>query len=177
MRAARGPERLAADDVEPGTPQSRLELLAVVRGLEALAQPSRVTLLTDSRYVSKGIRRSLSQWRAKHWHWERFGKLVPIRDHDLWRRVDRALEIHEVECCPWHPDALDAATATVSEPALYEAAADRPCEPAVLIVNRSRRRRERSASRPGMGRRLAHLGHWISALGSALRRPAFTRAA
>jgi ribonuclease HI len=93
-----------AADSEPETRASRLELLAVVRGLEALGQPSRVTLLTRSRYVRRGIRRELNHWRDRRWRWERFGKLVPIRDHDLWQRVDRALQFHQVECCAWEHD-------------------------------------------------------------------------
>jgi ribonuclease HI len=97
-------EHFTAADIESETRASRLELLAVVRGLEALAQPSRVTLLTRSRYVRRGIRRELSQWRDRRWRWERFGKLVPIRDCDLWQRVDRALQFHQVECCAWADD-------------------------------------------------------------------------
>jgi ribonuclease HI len=97
-------ERISAADSESTTRRSRLELLAVVRGLEALDRPSRVTLLTRSRYVSHGIRRQLAQWREHHWQWERFGEMAPIRDYDLWRRVDRALEIHSVECCVWEAD-------------------------------------------------------------------------
>ena len=73
----------------------------MVRGLEAIDRPARVTLLTGSRYVSRGIRRQLSQWREDNWQWERFGEFVPIRDHDLWQRVDHALQFHQVECCDW----------------------------------------------------------------------------
>ena len=76
----------------------------MVRGLEAIDRPARVTLLTGSRYVSRGIRRQLSQWREDNWQWERFGEIVPIRDKDLWQRVDRALQIHQVECCDWQAD-------------------------------------------------------------------------
>ena len=76
LQSIGGDKFLAADDVEPGTPENRLELLAVVRGLEALDEPSRVTLLTASRYVNRGIRRGLSQWRERKWRWERFGQLV-----------------------------------------------------------------------------------------------------
>jgi ribonuclease HI len=94
-------EHFSASDTECETRASRLELLAVVRGLEALGQPSRVTLLTRSRYVRRGIRRELNQWRERRWCWERFGNVVPIRDHDLWQRVDRALQYHQVECCAW----------------------------------------------------------------------------
>jgi ribonuclease HI len=97
-------ERLSAADSEQDTRRSRLELLAVVRGLEAIDCPSRVTLLTRSAYVVRGIRRQLAVWRANGWRWERFGTLVPIRDQDLWQRVDRALGFHTVECCSWHVD-------------------------------------------------------------------------
>ncbi len=93
--------RLSVSDAEPLECRERLELLAVVRGLEALDEPSRVTLVTKSRYVSRGLRRGLSEWRANAWQWERFGRLVPVRDHDLWRRMARALEFHQVDCRLW----------------------------------------------------------------------------
>jgi ribonuclease HI len=102
LQSVSGDERLSAADSELESRRSRMELLAVVRGLEAIDRPSRVTLLTRSRYVYRGIRRQLNHWREHHWQWEHFGKLVPIRDQDLWRRVDRALEFHRVECCAWH---------------------------------------------------------------------------
>jgi ribonuclease HI len=101
LQAVGGGDRMSAADSEPRTRSGRLELLAVVRGLEALDQPSRVTLLTRSRYVRRGLRRELAQWRDRRWHWERFGQVVPIQDHDLWQRVDRALCFHQVECCAW----------------------------------------------------------------------------
>lgn len=91
----------SAADVEPIDCPERLALLAVVRGLEALEEPARVTLITNSRYVSRGLRRGLAEWRRNDWRWERFGKLVPVRDWDLWRRVDRALEFHRVDCRLW----------------------------------------------------------------------------
>ena len=93
-----GGDRMVAEDAEPHTSAGRLELLAVVRGLEALDEPSRVTLVTPSHYVSRGLRHGLNQWRRDRWRWERFGRWVPVRDHDLWRRVDRALQIHDVSC-------------------------------------------------------------------------------
>jgi hypothetical protein len=61
--------------------------------------------VTKSRYVSRGLKRGLSDWRANGWQWERFGRVVPVRDHDLWRRVDRALQFHIVECRLWQFDA------------------------------------------------------------------------
>lgn len=87
---------LSASDNEPDSSQERLELWAVVRGLEALAQPSRVALVSSSNYVCRGLDRGVAEWRAARWQWECFGRRVLVRDHDLWRRVDRALEIHQV---------------------------------------------------------------------------------
>jgi ribonuclease HI len=96
-----GSERFEAADEEPGAAGQRLDLLAVVRGLEALDQPSRVTLVTSSSYVSRGIRFGLAEWRENDWMWERFGKMTPVKDSDLWRRVDQALQFHQVECRTW----------------------------------------------------------------------------
>jgi ribonuclease HI len=91
-------ERLEAADSERTEPRDRLALLAVVRGLEALDQPSQVTLVTTSRYVSRGLRYGLSEWREVNYSWEHFGVLKPIRNADLWQRIDGALRYHEVAC-------------------------------------------------------------------------------
>lgn len=155
LQSLEGDERLSAADSESDSRPSRLELLAVVRGLEAIDRPSRVTLLTRSRYVSRGIRRQLNHWRELGWRWERFGQLVPIRDHDLWQRVDRALMFHQVECCAWHVDdrasqghqAISPAHSNYSTPGSFFAAA------------------------------MATLRRGILTPFSAIRRPAFTRAA
>jgi len=89
---------LEVNDFEPFTHGQRLELLAVVRGLEALQQPSRVTLLTSSSYVKRGLAYGIDDWRTSGWRWESHGKMVPVKNADLWRRLDRALQVHQVEC-------------------------------------------------------------------------------
>jgi ribonuclease HI len=91
-------ERLEATDGERAQPRERLALLAVVRGLEALEQPSQVTLVTTSRYVSRGLRYGLSEWREANYSWEHFGVQKPIRNADLWQRIDCAMQYHEVAC-------------------------------------------------------------------------------
>lgn len=98
LEAVDGSARFEADDQEPGVSLARLELLAVIRGLESLEQPSRVTLVTASRYVAHGLRFGLEEWRQNGWLWERFGQMCPIEDADLWRRMDRASQIHRIEC-------------------------------------------------------------------------------
>jgi len=104
LRAVDGSDRLEAEDVEPAIQKDRLELLAVVRGLEALDQPSRVTLMTPSTYVREGLRYGLSEWRRNGWRWEFFGQMVPVKNWDLWQRVDTALRFHKVECRTWRFD-------------------------------------------------------------------------
>jgi ribonuclease HI len=89
---------LDVTDQEPGAPLERIELLAVVRGLESLDQPSRVSLVTPSRYVSHGLRFGLDEWRESGWLWESFGQMTSIKHEDLWRRIDQALEFHRVQC-------------------------------------------------------------------------------
>lgn len=105
LEAIDGSAKIEVADSEPEIRGERLELLAVVRGLEALEQPSRVTLVTPSRYVSRGISYGLNDWRENDWQWERHGAMVPVKNHDLWQRVDRALEFHRVECRQWRLDA------------------------------------------------------------------------
>ena len=102
LEAMSGGRRVIAQDAEPGIKESRLELLAVVRGLEALDGPAHVTLITRSQYVSRGLRGGIAEWRQNNWHWERFGQWVPIRDDDLWQRVDRAMDFHHVDCRIWN---------------------------------------------------------------------------
>jgi len=98
LESVDGRDCLQAEDVESETSGDRLALLAVVRGLEALDQPSRVTLVTNNRYVARGLRFGLREWRENQWRWERFGQMMPVRNGDLWRRIDHALRYHHVEC-------------------------------------------------------------------------------
>lgn len=91
-------ERLEAMDAEPQIHRDRIGLLAVIRGLEAIEQPGHVRLVTTSRYVDRGIRFGLPNWRDSNYLWESFGSFRPIRNADLWRRVAHAMEYHEVSC-------------------------------------------------------------------------------
>lgn len=103
-----GDVRLEVDECELDVSGERLALLSVVRGLEALDEPSAVELHTPSVYVREGIRYGLQQWRANEWQWESFGQMVPVKNSDLWQRVDRALRFHRVECRTWRIDPLHA---------------------------------------------------------------------
>ncbi len=98
LQSEDGQVQLDVSDGEGTASQERLSLLAIVRGLEALPAPSRVTVVTHSGWIRRGLRFGLEQWRESRWQWERFGQMAPIRNADLWQRVDRALRFHEVDC-------------------------------------------------------------------------------
>lgn len=89
--------RLEVKDFEVHQSVERLELLGLVRGLEALEQPSRVMLISTSTHLNRGLRNGLPAWRESEWEWERFGAMTPIRDRDLWQRVDHAMQFHQIQ--------------------------------------------------------------------------------
>ncbi len=101
-----GSDRIEAADDEPGMCGERLQLLSVVRGLEALDIASSVTLVTASRYIGRGIRSGLADWKESNWSWEHFGEMAPIKNCDLWKRIDSAMNIHDVECRIWCAEQL-----------------------------------------------------------------------
>lgn len=107
LRLPGGETALEAADEEPEAGPERLELLAVVRGLEALDAPSQVTLLTGSRHIRRGLDFGLSQWRENDWQWERYGRMTPVKNGDLWQRLDRLLDIHALECRPTRLEKAD----------------------------------------------------------------------
>jgi ribonuclease HI len=81
---------------ESETTNNRMELTAAIEALAALTRPSRVRLTTDSTYVRDGITRWIHDWKAKGW---KTADRKPVKNVDLWQRLEEALERHEVE---WH---------------------------------------------------------------------------
>ncbi len=77
------------------TTNNRMELTAAVQALDALTQPTRVDLYTDSEYLRRGITEWLPEWRRRGWK-RKGGKLANI---DLWQTLEAALAQHEVS---WH---------------------------------------------------------------------------
>ncbi len=78
------------------TTNNRMELMAAIRGLEALKSGSRAALYTDSQYVQKGITEWIDKWKRNGW---RTAARKPVKNEDLWRRLDGALGGHHVD---WH---------------------------------------------------------------------------
>jgi ribonuclease HI len=81
---------------DPDTTNNRMELTAVVRGLETLQRPCKVELFTDSVYVGKGLTEWMVKWKANGWK-RREGRLLkPIKNEDLWRQLSDLVTNHDV---------------------------------------------------------------------------------
>ena len=109
-------DRIVESDVEPNIKGERLQLLAVIRGLESLDQPARVTLVTPSTYVGRGIRSGLKVWSSQDWQVEVDGELKPLRHASYWKRIDTAMKIHQVSCRTWQFDAPHTSVQTAPAP-------------------------------------------------------------
>jgi ribonuclease HI len=81
---------------EPQSTNNRMELSAAIAALEALKRPSRVALHTDSQYVHKGIESYIHGWKKNGW---KTADKKPVKNVDLWQRLDAARQRHEVH---WH---------------------------------------------------------------------------
>ena len=81
---------------DPVTTNNRMELTAVIEALSALNRPSKVVVYTDSQYVQKGITEWLRAWKARGW---KTASKEPVKNADLWRRLDEIAAQHEVS---WH---------------------------------------------------------------------------
>ena len=79
---------------EASTTNNRMELMAAIAALEALKRPSAVRLHTDSTYLRDGITQWLPRWRARGW---KTADKKPVKNVDLWQRLDAARAPHQVE--------------------------------------------------------------------------------
>ena len=81
---------------EEETTNNRMELTAAIMGLEALKGPSDIELFTDSTYVRDGINKWIVGWKRNGW---KTAAKKPVKNQDLWKRLDEAADRHEVN---WH---------------------------------------------------------------------------
>jgi len=79
---------------EAQSTNNRMELMAAIQGLESLTRPSKVRLVTDSTYVKDGITKWIHGWKRNGW---KTAAKKPVKNEDLWRRLDAALADHEID--------------------------------------------------------------------------------
>ena len=81
---------------EAHTTNNRMELMAAIVALEALKRPCAVDIHTDSQYLRNGIMTWINNWKRNGW---RTADKKPVKNVDLWKRLDEALQPHDVK---WH---------------------------------------------------------------------------
>ena len=79
---------------EKETTNNRMELMAVIQALESLNRDCKVKLTSDSQYVLKGINEWMENWKKRGW---KTAAKKPVKNVDLWQRLDKAREDHNVE--------------------------------------------------------------------------------
>lgn len=92
----RGEYEKELQGAELATTNNRMELTAVIRALEALKRPVDARVYTDSQYVQRGVTEWLDAWKARGW---RTADRKPVKNQDLWQRLDELLPSHRIE---WH---------------------------------------------------------------------------
>jgi ribonuclease HI len=90
---ANGHEKELVGSANPTT-NNRMEMMAAIAALEALKRPSAVRLHTDSMYLRDGITRYIHKWKVNGW---KTADKKPVKNVDLWQRLEAALERHQVE--------------------------------------------------------------------------------
>ncbi|MBC7164378.1 MAG: ribonuclease HI [Roseovarius sp.] len=96
MQARDGDTVVKTRDLKGGealTTNNRMELMAAIMALETLARPSAITIVTDSAYVKNGITAWLHGWKRNGW---RTAAKKPVKNADLWQRLDAAQARHKV---------------------------------------------------------------------------------
>jgi len=78
------------------TTNNRMELLAAIEALSAIAESCQVSITTDSQYVRKGITEWMKVWKQRQW---RTADKKPVKNQDLWLRLDEQVNRHQLE---WH---------------------------------------------------------------------------
>ena len=86
---------------QDSTTNNQMELLAAISALEILDRPSKIKIITDSSYVKNGVTQWLENWKKNKW---KTAARKPVKNVELWRRLDEAKSRHEVswECVKGH---------------------------------------------------------------------------
>ncbi len=81
---------------EPLTTNNRMELTAIIKGLEALTKPCELVITTDSKYVLSGVTKWMNNWKNRNW---RTASKKPVLNVELWKQLDELVVKHRIEWC------------------------------------------------------------------------------
>jgi ribonuclease HI len=89
-------KELERSDGEPESTNNRMELMAVIQGLQTLKEPCEVTLYADSTYVLQGMKSWMAGWKKRGWKRKDGSKMVPVKNVELWKDLDKAMGKHTI---------------------------------------------------------------------------------
>ncbi len=89
-------KELERSGAEEDTTNNRMELRAVVEGLQQLTRPTHVELLTDSVYVGKGLSEWMAKWKQNGWRRREGSRWAEVKNEDLWRKLDALIAQHKL---------------------------------------------------------------------------------
>ncbi|MBS3740949.1 MAG: ribonuclease HI [Candidatus Cloacimonetes bacterium] len=89
----RGDNKSRISGFEKNTTNNRMELMAAIKGLEALSKPTKVELYSDSNYLVKGMNNWLVNWKKRYW---KTAAQKPIKNMDLWQSLDKLNQKHQI---------------------------------------------------------------------------------
>lgn len=92
LRFGQHEKELKGGEVE--TTNNRMELMAAIAALEALTEPCKVSLTTDSQYLRQGVTQWLAGWKRNGW---KTASKQPVKNQDLWQRIDAISQRHQIE--------------------------------------------------------------------------------
>jgi len=79
---------------EAETTNNRMELMAAIKGLQAITRPSKIILTTDSKYVMHGITEWMINWKKRGW---KTANRKPVKNVDLWVQLDEEIQQHDID--------------------------------------------------------------------------------
>lgn len=81
---------------ESNTTNNQMELMAVIKGLENLVEPCKVSLYSDSAYVLTGMQEWMQKWKLQGWKRRTGSKMEAVKNLELWKRLDELKKVHEI---------------------------------------------------------------------------------
>lgn len=96
LRDIKTGKELLGSGGESGSTNNRMELMAVIQGLEALKRSCRVKLYSDSKYVLQGLEQWMAGWKRNGWMRKESGKSKPVKNVELWKELDRLVQMHHL---------------------------------------------------------------------------------
>lgn len=96
LRDVKTGKELTGSGGENDSTNNRMELMAVIRGLEALKRSCRVQLHSDSKYVLQGLKEWMAGWKRNGWNRKEGGKTKPVKNVELWQMLDQLVQQHHL---------------------------------------------------------------------------------